>query len=71
MSTVPGQRQLSNNEVTEVVADVSTLNAPLATSNMNFLPAEIIEIILKFLDRKNKEKLRLVNERYLIIFISL
>ena len=44
--------------------EASTLNDQLATSNLSLLPPEIIDMILKFLDRKNKMKMRLVNERY-------
>ena len=72
MSENAYQRQLSNNGLTEVgvVPVDSTLSVQLSTSNLTFLPAEIIEMIRKFLDRENKKKLRLVNERYLFLIID-
>ena len=71
MSEVPSKSSYElHEEVPEVInndqvsaSEVLTMNDEIATGSLIYLPAEMIDTILKFLDRKNKKKLRLVNER--------
>ena len=60
----------SDDELPEQVTEVLTLNDDqVSTSRLIYLPAEMIDMILKFLDKENKKKLRLVSERYITLYL--